>query len=65
MVHDIQQAMNPTLPDNPNRPEVYYYDPYFVESHVSIPRGYGMEAVQASNSTRNDGWKAANAIKED
>ncbi|KAK4039133.1 hypothetical protein C8A01DRAFT_36895 [Parachaetomium inaequale] len=48
MVHDIQQSMNPNLPDNPNRPEVYYYDPYFVQSHVPIPPGYGMEAVQES-----------------
>jgi hypothetical protein len=35
MVHDIQTAMDPTLPDNPNRPEVYYYDPYFVEYRMS------------------------------
>jgi hypothetical protein len=64
MVHHIKDGANSNLPEWDNRPEVYYYSRHFLDAHLAIPPGYDIEALQAVNGLRSDGWKAANAIEE-
>ncbi len=64
MVHHIRDSMNRVLPEWPNRPEVYYYDRHFLDGHLAVPPGYDIEALQAVDSLRSNGWKTANAHKE-
>ncbi|KAK4152748.1 hypothetical protein C8A00DRAFT_34531 [Chaetomidium leptoderma] len=53
MVEDINHAMNPFLPDNLNRPELYYYDRLAVEKHLSVPTGYGIDEKSPNDERKS------------
>ncbi|KAL2021524.1 hypothetical protein VTK56DRAFT_7023 [Thermocarpiscus australiensis] len=60
MAHNILRSMNSGLPDDPNRPQVYYYDPFVDAKHIAVPPGYDIDEISAENARRSEGWERAN-----